>query len=162
MKAVFRFAYSILIVVPVACWAQVAAPAAPAVGAPPLRVQLAHGVAEPTIDTNGFKVDPAVRDELVASFKQQVAKGGVPLADDGVPTKLVFLDYKARSVEGRLILGGLDGRDHMSVAVFVGETRFVISHSGYSSMKTIDTLAERVGAEAGTRVLKLAGKSTPQ
>lgn len=128
----------------------------------PLRVQLAHGVAEPAVELNGYAVNPTVRDELVQAIELQMSKAGVPIATDGVPMKVIFIDYKERSEVGRLILGGLGGRDHMTVEVHVGETVFLISHSGFASMNTMDAVAQRVGADAGSRVAKLAGKPVPK
>lgn len=126
--------------------------------ATPLRMRLAHGVAEPTVDTNGYAVNPTVRDELIQSFDEQISQAGLTIVNDGVPTRLVFLDYKERSEVGRLILGGLGGRDHVTVEVHVGETQFLISHSGFGSMNTMDRVAQRVGFDAGVRVARLAGK----
>lgn len=128
--------------------------------AAPLRARLAHGVAEPTVDMNGYAVNPTVRDELIQSFDEQISQAGLTIVTDGVPTRLVFIDYKERSEVGRLILGGLGGRDHVTVEVHVGETHFLISHSGFGSMNTMDRVAQRVGSDAGVRVARLAGKPT--
>ena len=128
----------------------------------PLRARLAHGVAEPAVDLNGYSVNPTVRDELVQALDQQMSKAGVPIATDGVPVKVIFIEYKERSEVGRLILGGLGGRDHMTVEVHVGETVFLVSHSGFTSMNTMDAVAQRVGVDAGSRVAKLAGKPVPK
>ncbi|HTJ95817.1 MAG TPA: hypothetical protein VL424_22195 [Pararobbsia sp.] len=125
----------------------------------PLRARLAQGVAEPTVDMNGYAVNPTVRDELVQSFDEQVSRAGMTITNDGVPTRVIFLDYKERSEVGRLILGGLGGRDHVSVEVHVGETHFLISHSGFGSMNTMELVVQRVGSDAGVRVARLAGKS---
>jgi hypothetical protein len=81
----------------------------------PLRVRLMQGVATPTVDTNGYAMKPAVRDELVQAFIKQVSGAGLAVSSDGVPTRIVLNAYKERSTEDRLILGGMGGRDHISV-----------------------------------------------
>lgn len=159
MKALFRFVCGVLIASAIPCLGFAQSTAGQG-AATPLRARLAHGVAEPAIDTNGLSVNPMICDEVVASFERQLTSAGVSIASDGVPTRVVFLDYKERSEVGRLILGGLGGRDHMTVEFHVGETVFVISHSGFASMNTMEAVAQRVGADAGLRVVKLAGGKT--
>ena len=124
----------------------------------PLRVRLMQGVATPLVDTNGYAMKPAVRDEMVQAFIKQISSAGLSVSSDGVPTRIVLNAYKERSTEDRLILGGMGGRDHMSVTVFVGETSFQLSHSGFASMNNIDAVAMRIGTEAGDKVVHLAGQ----
>ncbi|QDX23569.1 hypothetical protein FP568_21705 [Pandoraea pnomenusa] len=124
---------------------------------PSLAATLKQGVAVPTIESNGHSVDDEVKASLIAGFKKQADKNGMPVSASGVPVKITVEEYNARSTAARVLLGVLIPGDHIKARVDVSGRTYLVEDTARTTINGIGLVAENVGSDAANGVATLAG-----
>ncbi len=124
---------------------------------PAVAATLKRGVAVPTIETSGLDVADDVKSGLITAFKTQADKNGMPVTPNGVPVKITFEEYNARSTAARVLLGVLAGSDHIKARVEVAGNTYTVEDTARTTINGIGLVAENVGSDAANGIATLAG-----
>jgi hypothetical protein len=87
---------------------------------------ISDGIQAPKIDANGNLVTPWVRDSMMSAFYKRAAHVGLKINPNGIPVTIHITSVRSRSDNARIFFNFLDGADHLSGVVSVGEASFKI------------------------------------
>lgn len=125
---------------------------------------IANGVQPPKFDANGYLVTPWIRVTMMHAFYERAAHLGLKVNQngDGVPVTIRVTGVRSRSETARILFGFMDGADHLSAVVQVGDKSFQVEEDTwmywlFTGFRTITDVAEAVGQQAANGIALVAG-----
>jgi len=124
---------------------------------------ISNGIQTPKFDANGYLVTPWIRVTMMHAFYERAAHLGLKVSQngDGVPVTIRITGVRSRSETARILFNFMDGADHLSAVVQVGDKSFQVQEDTwlywlFTDFRTITDVANAVGEQAANGIALIA------
>jgi len=126
------------------------------------RQLISDGIQTPKIDANGNLVTPWVRNSMMSAFYMRAAHLGIKINPSGVPVTIHITSVRSRSETARVLFKFMDGADHLSGVVSVGDVSFKVEEDTWlywpvTGYRSIEEVSNAVGEQAANGIALVAG-----
>jgi hypothetical protein len=123
---------------------------------------ISGGIQAPKIDANGNLVTPWVRNSMMSAFYMRAAHLGLKIDPNGVPVTIHITSVRSRSETARAFFNFIDGADHLSGAVSVGDASFKVEEDTwldwlFTGFRSMEEVSNAVGEQAANGIALVAG-----